>query len=151
MMKVQKAESTWNNEGFSLLETLVAVMILGISLVVILQLFSGALRAGSLSGNYTRALFIAQNKMEETLVKPLIEEGETEGNVEEIFSYIVTVTWIEPEESEKKAAFDLFDISVRVAWQEGGSVKEIELNTITLSEAKRSVNVPTEKIGDSTG
>ena len=150
-MEIQKAECPCSEAGFSLLETLVAVMVLGVSLVVILQLFSGALRAGSLSANYTRALFIAQNKMEETLVKPLIEEGETEGNVEEIFSYIVTLTWIEPEESEKKAAFDLFDISVRVAWQEGGSVKEIELNTITLSEAKRSVNVPTEKIGDSTG
>ncbi len=140
-MEVPKADPPWIEAGFSLLETLVAVMVLGISLVVILQLFSGALRAGSLSTNYTRALFIAQNKMEETLVKPVLEEGETEGNAEEIFSYHVTVTWMEPEEVDTKTAFDLFDVSVRVAWQEGASVKEVELNTITLSGPEKSAGM----------
>jgi len=149
-MEVPKSESPCAESGFSLLEILVAVMVLGVSLVVVLQLFSGALRAGGLSENYTRALFIAQNKMEETLVKPVLEEGEAEGNVGEIFSYRVAVTWMEPEESDKKASFDLFDVSVQVAWQEGASVKEIELNTIALSGAKKSVEAPTEQVDDLT-
>jgi prepilin-type N-terminal cleavage/methylation domain-containing protein len=53
--------------GFTLLETLVAMMILSIALVIIFQLFSGALNAGHISEAHTRAVWHAREKMDELL------------------------------------------------------------------------------------
>jgi general secretion pathway protein I len=131
---MQSVETDGREKGFSLLETLVAIVILGVSLVVILQLYSEGLKAGDLSEQYTRALFIAQNKMEEILLQPMLEEGEISEEIEGDFSYHTTITWIEPEEDEKRAAFDLFDVTVRVTWQAGIAEKEVEISTVAIGE-----------------
>jgi prepilin-type N-terminal cleavage/methylation domain-containing protein len=43
------------NQGFTLLEIVVAMAILGIGLVVIIELFSGGLRLARVSEEYTKA------------------------------------------------------------------------------------------------
>jgi general secretion pathway protein I len=55
-------------QGFTLFEILIAVMILGIALPILFQLFSGTLRAVKKSRDYTQALALAQQKLEELTV-----------------------------------------------------------------------------------
>jgi general secretion pathway protein I len=57
-------------KGFTLLEVLVATMVLGIAVVIVMQLFSGGLDQARRAQDYTRAVFHARAKMEEVLLEP---------------------------------------------------------------------------------
>ena len=63
------------NQGFTLIEVVVALFILGVGLTVIIELFSGGLRLGRTSMEYTKAVNYARMKMEETMAKPVVEAG----------------------------------------------------------------------------
>ncbi len=71
------------NKGFTLIEVVVALAILGIGLTVIIELFSGGLRLARASMEYTEAVNYARIKMEEITVKPGVEEGTQEGESED--------------------------------------------------------------------
>lgn len=65
-----------NSEGFTLVEVVVSIIILTVSFVLILQLFSSGLRASRLSCDYTRAVVHARDKMEELHYNPVQESGQ---------------------------------------------------------------------------
>lgn len=60
-MKNRKKFKT--KEGFTLIEIMVSLGIMSISIVTILQLFSGGLRSIKISDDYLRAIILARNKM----------------------------------------------------------------------------------------
>ncbi len=103
--------------GFSLLEVMVAVAILGIAVVALFQVFSSGLRGVKKSEDYTRAIIIARSLLDEAYaVKDpagLDESLEFEGgfnasrDVEEI-----------PDEDGRGA---MYIITVRVTWGRNGS------------------------------
>ncbi len=49
--------------GFTLIEIVISLAIIGISIVTILQLFSGGLRSIKVSDDYLRATILARNKI----------------------------------------------------------------------------------------
>ena len=55
------------SRGFSLLEVMVALAILGIALVAIFQLFSVNLRSTQKAEDYTKAIFYARSMLDEAL------------------------------------------------------------------------------------
>ena len=74
--------------GFTLLEIMVSLAIIGIALVTLLQLFSGALRSAKLSRDYSIALLEAKKKMDMimavkslTELEELFEEEEFNANI----------------------------------------------------------------------
>ncbi len=129
------------SDGFTLIETLIAMMILATSLIVIFQLFSGGLKAGRLSDEYTRAVFHAKEKMEEILLTEELADGAAYGEFGSDFKWRAEIRYIEPsEESEdkkKQAPVDMFRITVDVSWHKGDSEKHFEISTIKI--AKRIV------------
>lgn len=58
-------KSNLGNKAFSLVELIVAVIILSVGMVAVLQAFSMCARLSGSSGDVTRALFLAQDKLEE--------------------------------------------------------------------------------------
>lgn len=95
-----------HDKGFTLLEVLIAVAILGIGVVSVIRLFSDGLRTSYSSSKYTMALFHARNIMEEVkyesdngvfddgyrwekIVSPYTENG----NIEGLKQIIVKVYW----------------------------------------------------------
>ncbi|MCJ7810032.1 MAG: prepilin-type N-terminal cleavage/methylation domain-containing protein, partial [Desulfobulbaceae bacterium] len=73
--------------GFTLLEILVAISIMAICLTVIFQLFSGGLKSGRLSDDYTRGVFHAREIMEEILVSDALAEGISEGRFNDSYAW----------------------------------------------------------------
>ena len=67
--------------GFTLIETVIALAILGIGLTVIIELFSGGLRLARTSEEYTKAMNFARMKLEEIISQQKIEEGTDEGSI----------------------------------------------------------------------
>ena len=65
------------SSGFSLLEVLVAFVILALTLSVVMRIFSGGLRNVALADGYSRAVLLAESRLAELSVLPL--EGEASG------------------------------------------------------------------------
>ena len=123
-----------NNHGFTLIETLVAVMILAISVVVVLQLFSGGLKASRLSGDYTRAIFHAREKMDELLLLGSLTEGVLEGEFDDGYKWRATIATVEPEEEKTGFSVDTFKIDVDISWSYGSRDKHFAVSTIKIAK-----------------
>ncbi|MCJ7681324.1 MAG: type II secretion system GspH family protein [Candidatus Aminicenantes bacterium] len=127
-----------SNSGFTRIEILVAISILAISLVVILQLFSGGLKSNRLSDQYTRGIFHAKEKMEEILLSTDFAEEEAEGEFGDSFRWKSVIVRIEQAENEEaKLPFNTFNIKVDVMWHEGDKEKHFEISTMKVVEKKK--------------
>jgi general secretion pathway protein I len=130
-----KRKSAVNQRGFTLMEILVAVMILAISIVVILQLFSGGLKSSRLSGDYTRAIFHAREKMEEILLQDEMTDEVLEGEFDDGYKWSVDVQYIEPDEEDKRSPIvDSFNIDVNINWFYGNKKKHFKISTIKIAK-----------------
>lgn len=140
MRKIRRVD---HQDGFSLIELLVAVMILAGSLVLILQLFSGGLKAGALSENYGRALLHARSKMEEIRIQTRLAPIRIESEIDDLFAVEAIIERLQSDESEGRVLdpdpLELFDITVSVYWQERVRKKKVEISTLALA---RSVKPP---------
>jgi len=132
---VRESKLPPSNDGFTLIEILVAISILAISLVVILQLFSGGLKSSRLSDEYTRGIFHAREKMGEVLLSKEVSAGETEGEFSDSFRWKCQIELIESvEEDEEKLPFNMFNIKVDIIWDAGGKEKRFQVSTIKIVE-----------------
>ncbi len=122
--------------GFTLIETLVAMMILSISLVIILQLFSGGLKSVRISDEYSRAIFHAKEKMEEILMVDNLINGESDGEFEDGYKWNAEILYLEPEDEaeKKKLPVDRFRINLKVSWSEGEHEKNFEISTLKIGK-----------------
>ena len=123
--------------GFALIEILVAVSVLAISLVVIMQLFSGGLKARKLSEEYARGIFHAREKMAEILLAPDLSEGETQGKFEDGYQWRAVITRIIPEGREENIPVDLLNIKVSILWPEGEKEKDFAISTLKAVQKEK--------------
>ena len=121
--------------GFTLLEVLVAMSVLSISLVVVLQLFSGGLKASRLSDEYTRGIFYAREKLDEILLAEDLTTGVINGEFDGGFQWRAEAQPLDiPESAGLKLPFQAFNITVDVGWKEGKREKHFSVSTIKLVE-----------------
>ena len=124
------------NGGFTLIETLVAMMILSIALVIVLQLFSGGLNSSQRSGAYTLAIFHAREKMEEILLPETLVDGVYEGEFADGYTWQAEIVSVQSEEEEDliRIPFVTFNIIVQVGWSEGAHIRHFEISTLKNSQ-----------------
>lgn len=118
--------------GFTLLEVLVALAILGLAVVTIIQLFSQGLRLLKLSGDHQRAVLLADQKIRE--VEGLVEGTESGEEGEFAWERRVEREPV-PEELAAPGPFPLrvFRVSVQVRW---GGTRAVQVATYrTMREA----------------
>ena len=121
-------------QGFTLIEVVVAMAILGIGLVVIIELFSGGLRLGRTSEEYTRAVEFSRLKMEELSVAETIVEGLTEGEFEGDYRWQVEVRKVDllpgiDKSSDFKLPVEHYQILVKVLWNSGSRTRSAGLES----------------------
>jgi prepilin-type N-terminal cleavage/methylation domain-containing protein len=117
--------------GFSLLEVIVAIAIIGIGLVLVMELFSGSLRAGRVSKDYTTALIYAKWKMDEILIEP--KEGSDSGEFENGYRWQAEVTPLDKNKDSGIKTLEqmkTYKIKVRILFPGLGREKAIELVTL---------------------
>jgi general secretion pathway protein I len=123
----------FSTTGFTLIEIVVALAILGIGLTVIIELFSGGLRLGRTSEEYTRAMGYARMKMEEIISKRNIEEGSDEGDFDKTFRWQVDIKKIDlfplDKNPDLKPPVDLFQVKVNILWKSGSKERSTILET----------------------
>ena len=116
--------------GFTLIEVLVALVVLSVAVVAVLQLFGGGLRLARASGDHLEATLLASTMLSD-LAWETLEEGTTEGTEGEFrWSRQVTVDpALLPEEPDpaRPDTVRLARVSVDVRW---GKKRHVELVTI---------------------
>jgi general secretion pathway protein I len=132
-----KARRSNRNRGFTLIEVVVALAILGVGLTVIIELFSGGLRLARTSMEYTKAVNYARTKMEEFAVKPTIEEGTGEGESEDkVFRWQVAVKKVDLLSIDKsmdyKPPVELFQFKINVFWKSGSKERSTSLESLKV-------------------
>jgi len=132
------------NKGFTLIEVVVALAILGVGLIVIIELFSGGLRLGKTSEEYTKAVEYARMKMEEIAVQRSVEEGIEEGGFDDVFHWRVGAKKMDILPIEKSSDFkppvDLYQIQVNITWKSGSKERSVGIEsykTIKLEDHEK--------------
>jgi Tfp pilus assembly protein PilV len=115
-------------KGVLLLETLLAVVILSTSLVFIVQSLTSSLRTVTLSLDYTRALFILENKMAALVLGTASESGnDTIEGAERTFTYT------ENKESQSgSGSVSKEKVDMEVSWHAGRKDNAVSLQTYIL-------------------
>jgi general secretion pathway protein I len=123
----------WKQGGFTLVEVVVAMAILGISLVLVIELFSGGLRLARASEEYTVAGQLAREKMEELALNNQFEEGIKEGEFDSTYRWQVEVKKIDlllfSKETDYRPPVDLFQVQIRIIWKSGSQERITRIET----------------------
>lgn len=133
-----------NERGFTLLEVLVALVILGTAVVAAIQGFAGGLRLLKLAADHQDAMQLADQKLRE-MTTPT--EGREEGS-EDRFQWTRTVTKVPTPELEGSAIgrrWGSFEIDVRVKWDDDRrEVQLASLRTVPVDASGRPVQSGTQ-------
>ncbi|HEY3275601.1 MAG TPA: prepilin-type N-terminal cleavage/methylation domain-containing protein [Syntrophorhabdaceae bacterium] len=122
-------------EGFTLLEVLVALAILGMAVTVVFQLFAADLRAVRASEDYVAASIRAQARLreivdDETLTEKAWSETTTEG-----YRVDVVVAPALPERT-KDLQVQLLDVMLTIYWVKDSRTKVMTMRTIKMIPKK---------------
>jgi len=133
---------TFTSEGFTLLEVLIAVAILGTAIVVLLLQFSVALRAGSITQNVTVATLHAKEKIEELKMERELSESSQSGTFGDGYEWETQVipyrheTIPEDEQIYEGLKVETYQLSSLVKWKDGERTKQVLLTTLKTVRKK---------------
>ncbi len=132
--------------GFTLLEVMVAMAILGLVLGGVLHIFTSALTGIGKAELYTQGIIVARQAMETELLKPRLQDGVTTGESGELYHWEVEV--IEQETVagdagaetqnadslvidwlEEDSLMRLYKVVTTVTWPNSGYPGRIQLTT----------------------
>ena len=133
IMEITKLFNRLNSrrEGFTLLEVLVAIAILGIAITVVLQLFSANLRAISVSGDYVSAAIKAEAKMREMLSDDKLSEKSSSETTDDGYRIDVSVTDALKERTDNLQV-RILEIDLTVHWTRGTKERSLAMKTMKL-------------------
>ena len=111
-------------QGFTLLEVMVAMAILAITLVIIFSQQAVSLNMGNEARIITKATFVAQERMAGLITQKRLPIGEEEGEVQEAIPPLKWKQIVEESETE-----GMQKITVLVLWTEGDRDRDVRLVT----------------------
>jgi prepilin-type N-terminal cleavage/methylation domain-containing protein len=128
----KKVFSLKRRSGFTLLEVVVAMAIVGLGVVSLLEIFSLGLRLGARSSVDTEAMAYGREVMDEVLARTVIEQGASQGNFQERGRWQLRVQSVR--ELERT-------LSLGSAWE----LKEVTIG-VRLTDANREIELKTFKL-----
>jgi general secretion pathway protein I len=121
--------------GFTLLEVLVALSILGIAITVILQLFSANLGALSASEDYISAVAKAESKMREILDDKDLSEKSWSEVTDDGYRFDVSITETLQERTDNLQV-QLLEVALTLYWKKDTKNKSFTLRTMKVVNKK---------------
>jgi general secretion pathway protein I len=124
--------------GFTLLEVVVAMTIVGLGVVTLIQIFSLGLRLGAKSSVSTEAMAYSREVMDEILARPKLEEGTEQGSFAGRGRWRVQVRAVRDPSTELSLGSDweLREIALDMTILDAGRERRVELKTVRLVRKK---------------
>jgi prepilin-type N-terminal cleavage/methylation domain-containing protein len=128
----EKNRGLSRRSGFTLLEVVVAMAIVGLGVVTLLEIFSLGLRLGAKSSEETESMAYGRQIMDEVLARVSIDQGANQGNFQERGRWQLRVQNVrEPERTlSLGSAWELKEVTIGVHLTDRG--REVELKTFKL-------------------
>jgi prepilin-type N-terminal cleavage/methylation domain-containing protein len=133
LLENQKLKRWKNEQGFSLLEVVVALTILAGGFLTVLNLFSGSIFSVDLSGQYLKAVTLANSKINELEILNF-QPSEHSGKFKSADGYRWEVN-IAPHDSplnDPDSGIQLQEILLKVSWEDRNQTRNVELSTIHM-------------------
>ncbi len=117
------------NAGFTLLEVIVALAILGVGFAVAMELLAAGVRSVKASEEYTQAVLLARQKMAEVAVTRNLTGSADAGEFGRGFHW---ASEIQPIEQQEESPGRLYRVRVRVMWPARRGEKSVDLHTLRM-------------------
>ncbi|HEX2965700.1 MAG TPA: prepilin-type N-terminal cleavage/methylation domain-containing protein [Syntrophorhabdaceae bacterium] len=124
-----------NRGGFTLLEVLVAFVLLTTTVTVILQLFSSNMRALSVSEDYATSVVRLESKMREILDTQELAVNSWNETTTDGYRFDIDVTNAYDERTRDMSQ-KILEVSVTMHWRQGIKDKSMTLNTLKTVKQK---------------
>jgi len=136
-MKSNHAFSTVS-AGFTLLEVVVAMTIVGVGVVTLLELFSMGLRTGSRSAVASEAITYGRQAMDEILLRRNVEDDPQQGSLNDRVRWKVGIQPVkEPSNAlSLSSPWELQEVTLNVYVTDAGRDRSVELQTYRLVRKK---------------
>jgi len=123
-----------NCEGMTLIEVLVAFIVLSVTMAVIMQIFSGGMRNARLADSYSRAVFLTESKMAAVGLERPLMAGEDSGQVGGEMQWRVSITPAEDDATTNALLMPvrLYLVRVTATWGDDGRERHVELTSLRL-------------------
>ena len=124
--------------GFTLLEVVIAMTIVGLGVVTLIEIFSLGLRLGARSAVSTEAMAYGREVMDEFLVRPTLEEGTEQGTVPGKGRWSVQVRAVhDPSRTLSLGSdWELREVGLDMVMLDAGRERRLELKTLRLMRKK---------------
>lgn len=133
-MIIQNLKSKIQN-GFTLLEVVVAMSIVGLGVVTLFEIFSSGLRLGAKSSERTEAAAYSRQVIDEVLIHREVREGGEEGSVGGRYNWRLQVQPFQ-DAQPSSAGWDLKEMTLQLRYREGERERKMELKTLRLVKKK---------------
>lgn len=122
-----------SSRGFTLLEVVVAMAIVGLGVVTLLEIFSSGLQLGARSRDRTEAVAYGRQMMDQFLARRTLTEGTEQGTIGEAKSWQLRVQPVRPAEGLALGNdWELKEIALEIIVPEFGRERRVELRTLRL-------------------
>lgn len=124
--------------GFTLLEVLVAFVVMGLVVGTLLQLFGASMRSVALSDEYSFAVQVAESRLAAVGSEIKVEQGDVAGE-EKGSGYHWNVS-MEPLKADEKTeklqvALQMYRVDVAVTWKSSEKPREFHLSSLRFGES----------------
>ncbi|HEX9786553.1 MAG TPA: type II secretion system protein [Candidatus Binatia bacterium] len=124
-----------SSRGFTLLEVLVAMTIVGLGVVTLLQIFSQGLRLQARSTANTEAVAHGARLMDELLARKKMSEGSDSGTLGADGRWTAQIQTMRDAPSSLGLAgnWELKEVALQMVVTDGGRERHVELKTLRLA------------------
>lgn len=127
-----------NSKGFTLMEIMVAVLLLAVAMTVIMQLLAGGLRSEKLSEDYLKAMVCGRSNLEAIMLKKSLAAGTMTGACAGGYRWQALLTQDEAPGKDLLPNSQVpFRIDLEVLWQAGRNARSFRLTSLQLAQLEQ--------------
>lgn len=127
-------------QGFTLLEVLVALTILGLGIVTLLQIFSLGLRLESRSSVSTETMTLGARIMDELVAGVRLRDGSESGRIDGAARWQAQIQPLRDKDAglTLSSPWEIKEITLELFVSEGGRERRVEFKTLRLARKDNS-------------
>jgi type IV pilus modification protein PilV len=118
----QTPNANGTNEGFTLIEVMVALVVFAFGIIAVLAMQTTAIRGGHQSQNLTKAASFGADVIERSIVRPDYEDVDDGNATNGKYNAVWTVT---PQPANTGKFSDTKAVNLTVSWTEGGRTHRV--------------------------
>lgn len=123
------------DRGFTLIEVVVAFVVLALSLGALFEIFATGLRSAGAAGDYAVAAMVAESRLDALDVETPLEAGEYGGPLDGGFRWRAEARPY-PLDETPGVPYPLVEVVLTVSWHDGGRERSVTVTTLRPAAAE---------------